>query len=118
MGKRRRRVGPGPVQVLRVSDRIIVWLHGDVESAQQRDLVAAAESVTAGVAEVVVDVSGLQFCDLAVAQFLDILIQRSCVTVRFPSTRFREFLRLTGLDASVQIQTRSVAADSREPQTV
>jgi hypothetical protein len=82
----------------------VVWLRGDVDAAFERELLDVAESIPSTTEEVVVDVARMRFCDLTVAQFLDQLTHKWCVTVRFPTPRSRQFLHLTGLDRSVQIQ--------------
>jgi hypothetical protein len=96
------------VQVMHVGDRTVVWLRGDIDPALERELLEVGESIPATTCEVVVDVARAGFSDLSLARFVESLANTVCVTVRFPTRRTREFLRLTGLDALVQIQASAL----------
>ena len=86
----------------------MIWLRADIDIALERKLMDVAESIPPTTSELVIDVAQVRFSDLSFARFVESLAHKVCVTVRFPTRRTRELLRLTGVDALVQIQASAL----------
>jgi hypothetical protein len=113
MGKRQqRRTSLVSVQAMHVGNRTVIWLRGDIDIALERRLMDVAESIPPTTSEVVIDVARTRFSDLSLARFVESLAHKVCVTVRYPTRRSRELLRLTGVDALVQIEASAFHAQT------
>jgi hypothetical protein len=87
-------------------ERVTVWLRGDVDLSLTHDLLAVSATLTRLRLPLVVDVSGLTFCDATVADFLSCAADLTSVSVRRPSRLMRDFLHVFGLADQVRITQR------------
>jgi hypothetical protein len=81
----------------------VVRLVGDIDLAMAAELTALTRTLPAETDAIVVDVSGLTFCDATFAGFLAVMLTRMPVTVTHSSLWFRDFLALVSLAGLVRI---------------
>jgi hypothetical protein len=93
----------GQFTFIRVDDRAVVWLRGDIDYSTSSAVTALSPGLD-GVRELTVDVWDVHFCDGTFATFVAGLVGHTCVTVRHPNRLLRDYLRVVGLANAVQIQ--------------
>ena len=84
-------------------DQTVVQLEGEIDLSMAGEFAKLVESLPSTTAELVLDVSGLTFCDASLAGFLAVMVGEMPVTISRPNRWVREFLGLVGMADRIRI---------------
>lgn len=87
---------PGTIPTDLDGQQAVIWLEGDVDLAMAGEL-SRVPALPQRVGEVVLDVSGMTFCDGTLTDFIDAMLEHRTVRLRQPRPLTTEFLRAVGL---------------------
>jgi anti-anti-sigma regulatory factor len=84
-------------------DQTVVRLEGEIDLSMAPEFAKLVDNLPSTTAELVLDASGLTFCDASLAGFLAVMVGEMPVTISGPNPWVREFLGLVGMADRVRI---------------
>ena len=87
----------GPSQAVLDGQEAVIWLQGEIRPGHGRRALPRRCLAPQRVTEVVLDVSGMTFCDGTLTDFIDALLEHRTVWLRQPAPLVTDFLRVVGL---------------------
>lgn len=96
---------PGTLLSVLDGQEAVIWLKGEIDLTLAGELSHVAALLPRRVTEVVLDASGITFCDGTLTAFIEALLEHRTIWLRQPAPLVTDFLRVVGLGDQLRSAT-------------